>query len=181
MPVPSQESEWPCTLCLSIFASFYDFDIWFWNCSDNVVFFVFHFISKRHVFLSTCIYRGGSRRGGRTRRAPPPPPPKIGKNMIFWRKIIFFHWHEIPQKCSRLPPQGAIFLSAPPPPLTWNPGSAPDIYNSDFPIRFDLIWFDFWCFNATFSKISAISWQPVLVVEEAGVPGENHRPRGSNW
>jgi hypothetical protein len=27
-------------------------------------------------------------------------------------------------------------------------------------------------FNATFSNISAISWRPVLVVEEAGVPGE---------
>jgi hypothetical protein len=34
---------------------------------------------------------------------------------------------------------------------------------------------DFWSFNATFSNISAISWRPVLVVEEAGVPGENHR------
>jgi hypothetical protein len=34
----------------------------------------------------------------------------------------------------------------------------------------DLI--DFWCFNATFNNISAISWRPVLVVEEAG---ENHR------
>jgi hypothetical protein len=33
--------------------------------------------------------------------------------------------------------------------------------------------FYFWCFNATFSNISAISWQPVLVVEEAGVPREN--------
>jgi len=30
-------------------------------------------------------------------------------------------------------------------------------------------------FNATFSNISAISWRPVLVVEEAGIPGENHR------
>jgi hypothetical protein len=39
--------------------------------------------------------------------------------------------------------------------------------------------FDFWCFNATFSNISAISWRPVLVVEEAGVPGENHRQLGS--
>jgi hypothetical protein len=29
------------------------------------------------------------------------------------------------------------------------------------------------CFNATFSNISAISLPPVLVVEEAGVPGEN--------
>jgi hypothetical protein len=41
--------------------------------------------------------------------------------------------------------------------------------------------FDFLCFNATFSNISAISWRPVLVVEEAGVPGGNHRPWASNW
>jgi hypothetical protein len=33
----------------------------------------------------------------------------------------------------------------------------------------------------TFSNISAISWRPVLVVEEAGVPGENHRPWANNW
>jgi hypothetical protein len=43
----------------------------------------------------------------------------------------------------------------------------------------DLI--DFWYFNATFSNISAISWRPVLVVEEAGIPGKNHRPCASNW
>jgi len=45
------------------------------------------------------------------------------------------------------------------------------------------IWFDFdfWGFNATFSNISAISWRPVLEVEEAGVPGENHWPWASNW
>jgi hypothetical protein len=36
--------------------------------------------------------------------------------------------------------------------------------------------FHFWCFNATFSNISAISWRPVLVLEEARVPAENHRP-----
>jgi hypothetical protein len=35
--------------------------------------------------------------------------------------------------------------------------------------------------NATSSNISAISWRPDLVVEEAGVPGENHRPWASNW
>jgi hypothetical protein len=29
---------------------------------------------------------------------------------------------------------------------------------------------DLLCFNATFSKISAISWRPVLVVEEAEYP-----------
>ena len=35
-------------------------------------------------------------------------------------------------------------------------------------------------FNDTFNNISVISWRPV-VVEEAGVPGENHRPWASNW
>jgi hypothetical protein len=34
--------------------------------------------------------------------------------------------------------------------------------------------FDYWCFNATFSNISAFSWQPVLVVEEAGASREHH-------
>jgi hypothetical protein len=37
---------------------------------------------------------------------------------------------------------------------------------------FDLTWFI--VLNDTFSNISAISWRPALVVEEAGVPGENH-------
>ena len=41
----------------------------------------------------------------------------------------------------------------------------------------DFILFYFWCFNSTFNNISAISWRPVLVVNEAG---ENHRPRASN-
>jgi hypothetical protein len=31
-------------------------------------------------------------------------------------------------------------------------------------------------FNATFNNISDISWQSVLLVEETGVPGENHQP-----
>jgi hypothetical protein len=34
-------------------------------------------------------------------------------------------------------------------------------------------------FNATFNNISAISWRSVLLVEETGVPGENHRPVAS--
>jgi hypothetical protein len=29
-------------------------------------------------------------------------------------------------------------------------------------------------FNATFNKISVISWWSVLLAEETGVPGENH-------
>jgi len=36
-------------------------------------------------------------------------------------------------------------------------------------------------FKDTFSNISAISWRPVLVVEEAEVPEKNHRPWASNW
>ena len=45
----------------------------------------------------------------------------------------------------------------------------------------EVLEFEFSVFNATFRNISAISWTPVLVVEEAGVPGENHRPWASNW
>ena len=39
-------------------------------------------------------------------------PLKIGKNIIFWRKIVIFH--------TKYP---NIFRA--PPPVTWNPGSAP--------------------------------------------------------
>ena len=34
--------------------------------------------------------------------------------------------------------------------------------------------FEFIVFNATFNNISVILWQSVLLVEETGVPGENH-------
>ena len=37
-----------------------------------------------------------------------------------------------------------------------------------------LVWF--MVFNATFNNISVIPWQSVLLVEENGVPRENHRP-----
>ena len=35
-------------------------------------------------------------------------------------------------------------------------------------------------FNATLYNISVISWLSVLLVEEIGVPGENHRPVASH-
>jgi hypothetical protein len=38
----------------------------------------------------------------------------------------------------------------------------------------------FMVFNATFNNIAVISWQSVLLVEETGVPGENHRPVASD-
>ena len=36
-------------------------------------------------------------------------------------------------------------------------------------------------FNTTFKHILAISWRSVLLVEETGVPRENHRPVASHW
>jgi hypothetical protein len=34
--------------------------------------------------------------------------------------------------------------------------------------------------NVTFNNISLISWRSVLLVEETGVPGGNHRPATSH-
>jgi hypothetical protein len=36
-------------------------------------------------------------------------------------------------------------------------------------------------FNTTFNNISLISRRSVLLVEETGVSGENHRPVASHW
>jgi hypothetical protein len=36
-------------------------------------------------------------------------------------------------------------------------------------------------FNATFKNISVISWQSILLVDETGVPRENHRPVAKHW
>ena len=36
-------------------------------------------------------------------------------------------------------------------------------------------------FNATFNNISAISWRSALLVEETGVPRDNHIPVASHW
>ena len=38
----------------------------------------------------------------------------------------------------------------------------------------------FMVFSATFNNIIAISWRSVLLVEETGVPRENHRPVASH-
>jgi hypothetical protein len=35
--------------------------------------------------------------------------------------------------------------------------------------------------NATFNNIWVISWRSILLVEEFGVPIENHRPAASHW
>ena len=53
------------------------------------------------------------------------PPPKIGKNMIFWRKIVIFHT-QYPKKFRTSLRSARLFYLHP---LTWNPGSAPAVDN----------------------------------------------------
>ena len=48
----------------------------------------------------------------------------------------------------------------------------PVLGSNDFLILTDVYLFVY----ATFNNISVISWRSVLLVEETGVPGENHRP-----
>ena len=45
--------------------------------------------------------------------------------------------------------------------------------------RFGLV--SFMVFNATFNDISVILWRSVLLMEETGVPGENHQSVASHW
>ena len=81
--------------------------------------FCFKFIKKTCTFYTAIGVHQGRIQGGRTRRAP---PLKLGKNMIFWRKIVIFHTKY--PKIFRVSLRSAqFFLSAPP--LAWNPGSAP--------------------------------------------------------
>ena len=42
-------------------------------------------------------------------------------------------------------------------------------------------WVRIMVFNATLNNIAVISWRSVLLVEETGVTGENHRPAVSHW
>ena len=44
-----------------------------------------------------------------------------------------------------------------------------------------LLLIDFWCLTPLSAIFQLYQWRPVLVVEETGVPGENHRPWASNW
>ena len=45
------------------------------------------------------------------------------------------------------------------------------------------VWRKLWSYQHYFQQysISVISWQSVLLMEETGVPGENHQPTTSHW
>jgi hypothetical protein len=114
--------------------------IWFPRVLGEVVTRKLNMFVKLHK-INISIFRGGSR-GART-------PPKIGKNIIFLRKIVIFHtkypknvhaslrnwkkydflgvksWFFTRNTPTFFEPPSARrnFLSATP--LTWNPGSAP--------------------------------------------------------
>jgi hypothetical protein len=78
------------------------------------------------IFVLSIHVRGRSRGGG---GAPRSPPLKLERIWFFGVKSWFYA-----KIFSRLPPLGAIFLSAPPP-LTWNPGSAPACISLYLPLH----------------------------------------------
>ena len=41
--------------------------------------------------------------------------------------------------------------------------------------------FSFWCLTSLSTIWPVKSWRSVLLVEETGIPGENHRPVASHW
>ena len=77
---------------------------------------------ETHIYLYASTAGAGFRGGGHPARAP----LKIGKNMIFWRKIVIFHT-KYPQNV-RASLRSAQFFKVRPPPLTWNSGFAPAYY-----------------------------------------------------
>ena len=81
----------------------------------------------------------------------------LQNNYTTYLCVSFFNKDEIFYSDSKL----AIFI------VTW-------LCNIGFRLRFMV-------FNTTFNHISVISWRSVLLVEETGVPRENHRPAVSHW
>jgi len=54
-----------------------------------------------------------------------------------------------------------------------------NLYKYTQQYAFGLVWF--MVFNAILNNISVISWRSILLLEETGVPGENHRPVANHW
>ena len=64
---------------------------------------IYIFISFHCLFQVDCFSAGADPGGGGVPRHAP-PPPKIGKNMIFWRKIVIFHMKYPKKNLSVAPP-----------------------------------------------------------------------------
>ena len=75
-----------------------------------------------------CKYsRSGADLGGEAPGAPPPPKKKLEKIWFFGVKSWFFT-RNTPKIFAPPSARRNFFKYAPPPPLTWNPGSAPNNY-----------------------------------------------------
>ena len=152
------------------FASFYDMSLGCWKCSHSVVFWkcshsvVFWKCSHSVVFW------------------------KCSHSVVFWKcshSVIFWNCsHSVVfWKCSH----SVVFFVF----ILFHILSLPCQFqlvffsvNSyyDYEIRVLIVdWFyGFMVFSAIFRNISVISWRSVLMMEENGVTGENHRPAASH-
>ena len=75
------------------------------------------------LFSIDIIFQGRIQGGG---GGGAPAPLKLAKIWFFWRKIVIFHM-KYPKNFA--PPSARRnFFKCAPPPLTWNPGSAPVFY-----------------------------------------------------
>ena len=85
------------------FMSFYEFEIWFWNCSDSVVIFVFNFIViYKHILLYVPLCdKNLSVTCGRYVTSPGTPVASTNKSeqsytcSCWLLVIIIYHIHEI--------------------------------------------------------------------------------------
>ena len=92
--------------------------------------------------------------------ACPKPGPGFPRTLFIVINFYFASWFNIRSGCS----------------LCWYWWNCwPSLFNTKLQnYRFIVL-------NATFNNISVISWRSVLLVEEIGIPGENHRPVASHW
>ena len=101
-------------------------------------------------------------------------PPALGcfyqdENYVRMTTDFYFRTHVINQLYDVLCESRKLFIAV------WNKNifSLPNINPS---CSIHVMGIGFMVFHATFNNISAITWQSVFLVEETGVPGENHRP-----
>ena len=96
------------------------------------------------------------------------------KSMFFWTKLIFIGFVNL---CYLINIWNGIMWCLISVTCMKNPYTMRSILIQQVIALFIMIWLIF----GVLMPLSAISWWPVLVVEEAGVPGENHQPWASNW
>ena len=110
---------YPCTQKVALYVSSAE---GLWKREKLTVRCAMYFVLLRYLLSFMWADPGGRAFGA-------PPPPKIGKNKIFWHKIVIFHT-KYPKIFRASLRSAQFFKICPPPPLTWNPGSAPGQYKN---------------------------------------------------